>query len=828
MSCKNIIAGILAYDYHQQKWARDRIMQIIDNGEPALRSLLDGLKDTIPLGESIGKNADEISNAIDSKNIAFGDADEIMEVISDLRRIVSEQDIVIGNSQFIGGYAETYADALAATPDKSGYDATRDIIIIDPEGTIGETIEISGLRIALPAVPPKKQIPGYDKPKQQQHWQRQPPPRELSPKTARAFEEFICDEHTRRRRGSWFYNNGKPEYITGSHWLLLTHCPTEADGKYYFFSKAQQKLFWFFEACWCDPRSFGVIVEKIRRFGMTHCVLAFSINKAIAAKDKNCGMTSKTDTDARKNFRKQTKMFAGMPFYMKPVCTSENSKSCLEFATPTRRLTKSGKDKEITENVLNTSIDFMSTDISSYDGTALYVYIADEFSKWKKQNGNTLTHWDTVKKCLTKGSTITGKALVVSTIENVTGKDPDDDDAAAGDRYKYLYENSDPVHRDANGRTVTGLYKLFISCLEHYEGFIDKYGYCIAEDPVRPVESVSGQNITTGVRTFVNNELAAIAGNMRATFEYKRKTPITEQDGFIIGEGSCEFNQANIQAQITFNTTLHPSPVRTGNFRWKNNIPDCGEAQWHECPDGRFRITWMPDPALRNNVQKIDGLLRPMNQDIGAFGIDPYRVNKTADGKGSKGSMHGFARHNAKGAPNNAFFLEYIDRPESKEIFYDDLICAMVFYGMPALIESNVNNLIEEMYRRGYRKFSLVRPDKTKDKLSDDEKKYGGIPSSSENVLQMMSSNLETYIEYNVGEQGNMLFNRTLQDWLVFDSKKRTKRDASISSSLALIAANSKQKRSLIPDQSDTGKELLLMTYDNTGTSTKIIQYDRL
>lgn len=827
VSCKNIISGILEHDYHQQEWARKKINQIIDCSDSAIRSLLSGLEDEINIGEEgISDDADSISNAIDSKTIAFEDASEIIEVIDDLKRISSEDEIIMNNSEFAGGYAENFANKLTKVVNKSGYDEKNDYVIIDPEGTVGDIVEIEGIKIALPKQPAKKDILYHDKKTKDQYWKRQAPPKGLTPKTAKLFENFIDEEQNKRWKGTWFYNKGKAEYITGAHWELISHCLTEADGGYFFFSKAQQKLFWYLEAAWCDKRSYGVIIEKIRRFGMTHCCLAFIQNKTCLTTHKYCGMTSKTDKDAGGNFDKLTLMFSSLPFYLKPICLDEKSKSKLEFSTPARRLSKNNKGKEIIDDSLQSKIDFKATDIGSYDGNALHVYLADEFSKWKKQNGNTLAHWEIVKKCLTKGKNITGKAIIVSTIEHVTGRDAEDEDALAGDRYKWLYYNSDPTERDANGRTITGLYKLFISCLEHYEGFIDKYGYCISETPKSPVESITGDYITTGVSEFINNELAAIKGNARATLEYKRKTPIKEGDGFTTGEGSCAFNQAHIQEQMIYNNNLVNEPFRIGNFKWKNGVQDCNEVVWCDSPEGRFRITWLPEEDIQNNVKMIDGLLRPMNAEVGNFGVDPYRVNKTVDNKGSKGSMHGFAKYNSKGAPDNSFFLEYINRPDSKEIFYDDMIMAMVFYGMPALIENNVNNLIEEMYRRGYRKFSMQRPDKPKDKLSDDEKRYGGIPSSSENVIQMMSSNLETYIEYYVGDGGNMYFNRTLQDWLVYDEKNRTKRDASISSSLALIGANHKNKRNIISQNQEIHKKPILMSYNNKGVTSKIIAYN--
>ena len=86
------------------------------------------------------------------------------------------------------------------------------------------------------------------------------------------------------------------------------------------------------------------------------------------------------------------------------------------------------------------------------------------------------------------------------------------------------------------------------------------------------------------------------------------------------------------------------------------------------------------------------------------------------------------------------------------------------------------------------------------EKLTDDEKRYGGIPSTSEDVRQLQESAIETYVENYVGEKdddtyGDMFFNKTLLDWLSYDPKKRTKRDASISSSLAIMGCNAKTRK---------------------------------
>ena len=121
-------------------------------------------------------------------------------------------------------------------------------------------------------------------------------------------------------------------------------------------------------------------------------------------------------------------------------------------------------------------------------------------------------------------------------------------------------------------------------------------------------------------------------------------------------------------------------------------------------------------------------------------------------------------------APSNMFFLEYVARPHTAEIFFEDVLMACIFYGMPILAENNKPRLLYYFKRRGYRGFSMNRPDKLFNKLSPAEREIGGIPNTSEDIKQAHAAAIEYYIENYVGalEQGygNMYFQRTLEDWV--------------------------------------------------------------
>jgi len=221
----------------------------------------------------------------------------------------------------------------------------------------------------------------------------------------------------------------------------------------------------------------------------------------------------------------------------------------------------------------------------------------------------------------------------------------------------------------------------------------------------------------------------------------------------------------------------------------------------------------------------------PGNEHIGAFGCDSYDISGVVDGRGSNGALHGLTKfHMDDKAPTNQFFLEYIARPQTAEIFFEEVLMACVFYGMPILIENNKPRLLYHFKNRGYRGFCLNRPDKEKHKLSKTELELGGIPNSSEDVKQAHAAAIESYIEKYVGFDlegrfrdpdliGTMPFHRTLENWAKFDINNRTAFDASISSGLAIMA---NQKHLYQPERTQSKISVKFATYNNSSTISRL------
>jgi hypothetical protein len=225
-----------------------------------------------------------------------------------------------------------------------------------------------------------------------------------------------------------------------------------------------------------------------------------------------------------------------------------------------------------------------------------------------------------------------------------------------------------------------------------------------------------------------------------------------------------------------------------------------------------------------------NGRKYPGNEHIGSFGCDPYDISGTVGGGGSNGALHGMTKFHMDTAPTNEFFLEYISRPQTAEIFFEDVLMACVFYGMPVLVENNKQRLLYHLKNRGYRGFSMNRPDKHISKLSKTEIELGGIPNSSEDVKQAHASSINSYIEEYVGMDsegtyrdtdtiGSMYFTRTLEDWARFDINNRTKHDASISSGLAIMA---NRRHTFIKQIEKSKININFARYNNSGNISQL------
>jgi len=706
---------------------------------------------------------------------------------------------------------------------KYGYNKDYDVIVISQTGQIGEIYEIQNLKIALPNE--------NNVDKENDKWTVHEYPKTLKKiKTIFDWKQYPDDfkkkwyayidrEFARRHEGYWFTNKGKSTYITGTHYMYLQW--SKIDVGQADFREANRLFYIFWEACKADTRCYGMCYLKNRRSGFSFMASGETVNMATISSDARFGVLSKSGSDAKKMFTdKIVPISVNYPFFFKPIQDGmDRPKTELAYRVPASRFTRKKLDtNEQLEEIegLDTTIDWKNTGDNSYDGEKLKLLVHDESGKWEKPD-NILNNWRVTKTCLRLGSRIIGKCMMGST-SNALDK--------GGRNYKKIYDDSDVTRRNRNGQTSSGLYSLFIPMEWNYEGYIDSYGLPVFETPEKPKKGPDGYPIEIGVIEHWENEVDGLKNDPDALNELYRQFPRTEKHAFRDETKQSLFNLTKIYEQIDYNEDLkHSNVVTKGSFQWQDGVQDTS-VMFVPSNQGRFLVSWVPNINQQNRVIVKNNRKYPGNEHMGAFGCDSYDISGTVDGRGSKGSLHGLTKFSMEDAPPNLFFLEYIARPQTAEIFFEDVLMACIFYGMPILAENNKPRLLYHFKRRGYRGFSMNRPDKTAHKLSVTEKEIGGIPNSSEDVKQAHAAAIEAYIEdfvgYNNEQYGTMYLQKTLEDWAAFDINNRTKHDASISSGLAIMACN-KNKYRPVAEVIKQPVNLSFSKYDNRGNESKII-----
>ena len=712
---------------------------------------------------------------------------------------------------------------------KYGYNKEHDVVVISKTGQIGEVYEIQNLKVALPKIiNPVK----FSK----DRWEVTEYPKELK-RIKTVFDwrdypdefkdkwyEYIDTEFKYREEGFSFINKGEPTYITGTHYMYLQW--SKIDVGQPDFREANRLFYIFWEACKADARSYGMCYLKNRRSGFSFMASGECVNMATISTDSRFGILSKSGPDAKKMFTdKVVPISVNYPFFFSPIQDGmDRPKTELAYRVPASKLTRRSivrttKQTETeTLSGLDTTIDWKNTGDNSYDGEKLKLLVHDESGKWERPN-NILNNWRVTKTTLRLGSRVIGKCMMGST-SNALDK--------GGDNFKKLYKASDVTKRNRNGQTSSGLYSLFIPMEWNYEGFIDSNGIPVFDTPETEKVGPFGETIDIGILEHWQNEVDGLKDDGDALNEFYRQFPRTEEHAFRDETKNSIFNLAKIYEQIDYNEeTNYINTITTGNFQWVNGVKD-SKVIFYPDKNGRFKLSWTPPAHLQNNVILKNGYKKPGNEHMGVFGCDSYDISGTVDGKGSKGSLHGLTKFSMEDAPANHFFCEYIARPQTAEIFFEDVLMALVFYGMPILAENNKPRLLYYLRRRGYRGFSMNRPDKVWNKLSIAEKEVGGIPNSSEDIKQSHAAAIEMYIQDHVGiksdgSHGTVYFNELLNDWSKFDINNRTKFDASISSGLAIMGCN----RHLYAPNAKVEKQKVNISfarYKQSGIQSKLIE----
>jgi len=663
----------------------------------------------------------------------------------------------------------------------------------------------------LPPQPQKHKIAGYGLPKKEQKWTRNELPNEFYELPEKEQDEFILQEFKRRNDGYWFYSNGTPTYITGHHYFHLNWCQFSFGFPDY--RDVDRRAFYFWQICEEDEECLGEIQLKFRRRGATSQAEAIILNTATRTFNAWCGIISKTGKDAGDVFGEIVDLYRNLPEFFRPVVAdNDRPKVELLFAAPAKSARK-GQAKRGIE--LNTRINWRNSVENAYDGRKLKIALFDEQGKAETMDAERF--FDIHKPCFMQGRKIIGKAMMPSTVNEMS---------KGGAAFKKTWEGSDYSQRSENGRTLSGMYRYFVPAYDGFEGFIDEYGMSVVETPEKPIMGNDGKLITVGAKSYLENERKLREKDRNKLAEFKRQFPFSAEEA-LRNEGNDNlYDLEKIYEQIDHNN-LFPPKYRTGNFVWKGGNRD-GVVEFKDDAKGKWNIFWLPPADEQNNKKFKNGKVAPGNENCGVFGCDPFDNKYTASNKKSNAASYGYLKHDSMKPISEIFVVEYVNRPNDPNTFFEDMILMCVFYGWELLVENNKYGLINYFDNRGYSNYLMERPAFTQTEYSEKTKSKDGkgIPMTGEAPRSSLMEGTQSYIYNKIGfnedgEIGVCPFNRLLECWSKFEPDNWTDYDEAVGSGLALIAS-----KKHLPKQNQNKINIfeLFPKYNNRGDIAKKIK----
>lgn len=628
--------------------------------------------------------------------------------------------------------------------------------------------DLHPIRLDLPNPPEYHKIDGFGLPAKHQYFRRPVMPDKLKDlvKSSQSIDEIwtaLDNNRTTYRNeiiwlnhmwyyrlyGYWFFNNGMPTYIDGWHWMYVSfwnldiglpeyrhrdrlfflfarYCYTtttatffwriqDDDGDYQYFStntdairycqennilRRPEKGEW--EIDYGRRTCLGFNYPKHRREGATYkgCLINYEIISRLC--NAHGGIQSMTEMDAKKKvfFDKIIKPFKRLPFFFIPEYSSSlGNPNELVFDIKTARRLK-GSSASFIETGLESKIDFGTSNERDYDGDKLFVHHGDEVGKGKHSAAyNLLLRHDVVKKCLAQGTEIHGLKINTSTVSETK--------EMYGYRYMKLCRDSHWEQRNpVTGQTKTGLFNLFIPATINWDGFTDKYGNPVIDDPDRITAKYIRKKI--GAKRYLDARLADHKDNPSGYYEEIRENPTKFRHCFLTSQGDSGFNLSVIAerlVKIDMGETTRPRVIDF--YR-----DDKGLVQIKDNIDGKFIVSYIPPNP--NSFYMKNGVRYPANHGLFYASADPFRVEKVKGGNRSDGGGAVFMDRDvlidsdSKDVSEwitNRFVCTYLNRVATQDEFCEDMLMMCEFYGCKMFPENNIDEVdkyFEKVGKRGY------------------------------------------------------------------------------------------------------------------------------
>lgn len=414
-------------------------------------------------------------------------------------------------------------------------------------------------------------------------------------------EEYTKTEWFRRLNGYWYMNHGKATYITGAHYTYMEWW--QLDTGYPRFRIPDLEYFYFLQYCIEDPECMGMLEITKRRFGKTFRGGLFLYDYPTRTRMANGGIQSKTGNDAKKVFGKAViSPFKKLPRFFRPeydMSLGITPKTEIRFQQTNVRGKKA--EETLDKEELGSMIDHQSADTVAYDGQKIHRYFSDEWAKTTEVN--IYDRHEVIRYCLMDDEgKIIGKALYSSTVEKLE-TDRDGIQEAA----KKLWEDSDQLNKQENGRTPSGLYRFFMTA-DRARNF-DAYGFPDVEKTVREILA----------------DRASVKHNPRTLIKRIKKEARTIEEAFSDDDEGCIFNLPNINNRKAY---LKENPITHWRYLHFYRDPLDQIVKWRDIDPQKTELYWkmlsLPDPSEANKYHYESGFRKPNRTDVGVIGVDGY------------------------------------------------------------------------------------------------------------------------------------------------------------------------------------------------------------
>ena len=519
---------------------------------------------------------------------------------------------------------------------------------------MSEYIEIYGSKVKLPERPRDEDGLNYGLPRKQQKWSRKPLPEFFdtveydkagSLILTTQQEEYAAEEVRRCKEGIWMWIGERLRYIPKRYYFYLQYYTLE-DGTAPDFREADRLYFLFFESWFLVLWCLGIIRTKKRRQGASSQSCSNILYEAIFFRNSNCGLISKTKDDSKDTFTQMVTMaYRMLPAFLKPrQVNKEDSVTELVFAHKSQTVKGGVAAGAKDDEGHNSRINYKAPVLNAYDRGRMSYVLGDEFGKLPKET----PAWQflaIISKTLVKGVKRVGWIDLPSTVNEMT--------KGGGSEYKKIWDHANQFKKKP---TLNRIVRFFQPAYEAYEGFIDEFGDSVIDAPTEEqyeylvskwvqrngdgeiISELSEDDIRLGAKHYVmiRRREGLVGEDLE---EEVRMNPCDEEEAFMYAGQGCEFNAANIQAQIK---RLEDEPVFLRQMRFvpetkveKSIYPDRKDKEWQIAkPMDDIKGGWfiLELPNKPNHFQERGGYYFPLNKSMYQIGVDTTKDLPTVNG----------------------------------------------------------------------------------------------------------------------------------------------------------------------------------------------------